>query len=212
MQPNRTAEIAALLDRRILILDGAMGTQIQERKLSETDFRGPASCGLGHHAHDLKGDNDLLSVTQPDVVRAIHDAYFAAGADIVETNTFSATSIAQADYGLAARAHEMNRAAAALARERADAWTARTPERPRFVAGALGRPTAPRRSRPTSTIPRRATSRSTSSRGPTATRPPACATAASTCCSSRPCSTRSTRRPRCSASRRCSRSAARSCR
>jgi 5-methyltetrahydrofolate--homocysteine methyltransferase len=138
MQPNRTAELAALLDRRILVLDGAMGTQIQARRLSEADFRGPAACGLAHHAHDLKGDNDLLSITQPDVVRAIHDAYFAAGADIVETNTFSATSIAQLDYGLAARAHEINREAAALARERADAWTAKTPDRPRFVAGALG--------------------------------------------------------------------------
>jgi len=138
MQPNRTAELAALLDRRILVLDGAMGTQIQARRLSEADFRGPEACGLAHHAHDLKGDNDLLSITQPDVVRAIHDAYFAAGADIVETNTFSATSIAQLDYGLAARAHEINREAAALARERADAWTAKTPGRPRFVAGALG--------------------------------------------------------------------------
>jgi len=138
MQPDRTAALAALLERRILVLDGAMGTQIQARRLSETDFRGPAACGLAHHAHDLKGDNDLLSITQPDVVRAIHDAYFDAGADIVETNTFSATSIAQLDYGLAARAHEMNRAAALLARERADAWTAKTPDRPRFVAGALG--------------------------------------------------------------------------
>ncbi len=116
MQPDRTAELSALLDRRILVLDGAMGTMIQQRRLSETDFRGPPACGLAGHAHDLKGDNDLLSITQPDVVRAIHDAYFDAGADIVETNTFSATSIAQADYGLAARAKELNRAAAAVAR------------------------------------------------------------------------------------------------
>jgi len=138
MQPDRSAELSALLDRRILVLDGAMGTMIQQRRLSETDFRGPPACGLAGHAHDLKGDNDLLSITQPDVVRAIHDAYFDAGADIVETNTFSATSIAQADYGLAARAKELNRAAAAVARESADRWTARTPDRPRFVAGALG--------------------------------------------------------------------------
>jgi 5-methyltetrahydrofolate--homocysteine methyltransferase len=81
MQPDRTIELSKLLDRRILVLDGAMGTQIQARRLSETDFRGPAACGLKHHAHDLKGDNDLLSITQPDVVRAIHDAYFDAGAD-----------------------------------------------------------------------------------------------------------------------------------
>ena len=138
MQPDRTAELAALLDRRILILDGAMGTMIQQHRLSEADFRGPPACGLAGHGHDLKGDNDLLSITRPDVVRAIHDAYFEAGADVVETNTFSATSIAQADYGLAARARELNRAAAALARESADRWTARTPDRPRFVAGALG--------------------------------------------------------------------------
>jgi 5-methyltetrahydrofolate--homocysteine methyltransferase len=138
MQPDRTAELSALLDRRILILDGAMGTQIQQHRLSEADFRGPAACGLAGHAHDVKGDNDLLALTQPDVVRAIHDAYFEAGADIVETNTFSATTIAQQDYGLASRAHEMNRAAARIARECADAWTARSPDRPRFVAGALG--------------------------------------------------------------------------
>ncbi|CAG0954412.1 Methionine synthase [Burkholderiales bacterium] len=138
MQPDRTAELVALLDRRILILDGAMGTMIQRNRLSEADFRGPDMCGLAGHAHDLKGDNDLLSLTQPDIVRAIHDAYFEAGADVVETNTFSATSIAQADYGLASRAKEINRAAATLAREAADHWTGRTPDRPRFVAGALG--------------------------------------------------------------------------
>ena len=138
MQPDRTPELAALLDRRILVLDGAMGTQIQQRKLSEDAFRGPAACGLSGHAHDLRGDNDLLALTQPTIVREIHDAYFEAGADIVETNTFSATSIAQADYGLAARARELNRGAAAIARSCADEWTKRTPSRPRFVAGALG--------------------------------------------------------------------------
>ena len=138
MQPDRTAELALLLDRRILILDGAMGTMIQEHRLTEDDFRGPPACGFAGHAHDVKGDADLLSLTQPDMIRAIHDAYFDAGADIVETNTFSATAIAQHDYGLATRARDMNRQAARLARERADAWTARTPDRPRFVAGALG--------------------------------------------------------------------------
>ena len=123
---------------RILILDGAWGTMIQERRLGEMDFRGPAACGLHNHHGDLKGNNDILVLTRPDVVRDIHDAYFAAGADITETNTFSATRIAQSDYGLEARAPEINRAAAAIARESADRWTARTPDRPRFVAGSLG--------------------------------------------------------------------------
>jgi 5-methyltetrahydrofolate--homocysteine methyltransferase len=134
MQPDRTPLLARLLRERILVMDGAMGTQIQACRLSESDFRG----GFHDHAHDLKGDNDLLVLTRPDVVRGIHDAYLAAGADIIETNTFSATSVAQADYGMHGKAYEMNRAAAAIARECADAWTARTPEKPRFVAGALG--------------------------------------------------------------------------
>ncbi len=138
MQPDRTAELTRLLRERILILDGAMGTMIQQAKLGEADFRGPAACGLADHSHELKGDNDLLVLTRPDVIRAIHDAYFEAGADIVETNTFSATTIAQADYGLESRVREMNVAAARLARECADRWTARTPGKPRFVAGALG--------------------------------------------------------------------------
>ncbi|HEY3180441.1 MAG TPA: homocysteine S-methyltransferase family protein [Casimicrobiaceae bacterium] len=138
MQPDRTAELAHLMRQRILILDGAWGTMIQVRKLGEADFRGPAACGLHDHAGDLKGNNDILVLTRPDVVRDIHDAYFAAGADITETNTFSSTRIAQADYGLQNRAAEMNRAAARIARECADRWTARTPDKPRFVAGALG--------------------------------------------------------------------------
>ena len=138
MQPDRTAELTRLLKRRILILDGAMGTMIQQLKLSEDDFRGAAACGLRDHSHDLKGDNDLLVLTRPDAVRGIHDAYFEAGADIAETNTFNATRIAQSDYGLADRVRDINRAAAAIARESADRWTARTPDRPRFVAGALG--------------------------------------------------------------------------
>jgi len=137
MQPDRTAELTRLLRERILVLDGAMGTMIQQLRLSERDFRG-TGCGLEGHSHDLKGDNDLLSLTQPQRVRAIHDAYFEAGADIAETNTFNATRIAQADYALSERVREMNRAAASIARASADAWTARTPQRPRFVAGALG--------------------------------------------------------------------------
>jgi 5-methyltetrahydrofolate--homocysteine methyltransferase len=97
-------------------MDGAMGTMIQQHHLTEADFRGVGSCGLHGHAHDLRGDNDLLVLTQPEVIRAIHDEYLEAGADIVETNTFSATSIAQADYGLESRAKEINFAAARIAR------------------------------------------------------------------------------------------------
>ena len=135
---DKTALLAKLLRERILILDGAMGTMIQGRRLSEPDFRGPVGCGLQNHAHDLKGDNDLLALTNPEVIRAIHDEFLAAGADIIETNTFNATRIAQADYKLESRVREINLAAARIARERADAWTAKTPQKPRFVAGALG--------------------------------------------------------------------------
>jgi len=138
MQPDRSDELTRLLRTRILILDGAWGTMIQERKLGEPDFRGPASCGLHDHAGDLKGNNDILVLTRPDVVRDIHDAYFAAGADITETNTFSSTRIAQADYGLQDRVAELNRAAARIGRESADRWTLKTPDKPRFVAGSLG--------------------------------------------------------------------------
>ena len=134
MQPDRTAELTQLLRARILILDGAMGTMIQACRLTERDFRGP----FHDHSHDLVGDNDILSLTRPDTVRSIHDAYFEAGADIVETNTFSATRIAQADYRMQDQAREINASAARIARASADRWTARTPERPRFVAGALG--------------------------------------------------------------------------
>nr|MCU0814367.1 homocysteine S-methyltransferase family protein [Burkholderiaceae bacterium] len=130
---TRGAALPALLAERIVIIDGAMGTMIQRHRLSEADFRGER---FADHARDLKGNNDLLVLTRPDVVRAIHDAYLAAGADIVETNTFGATSIAQADYALASIAREMNVAAARLARAAVDAVA--TPQWPRFVAGALG--------------------------------------------------------------------------
>jgi len=132
---DKSALLAKLLDERILILDGAMGTMIQRYQLSEADYRG--AC-LVDHPHDLKGDNDLLVLTKPEVIRAIHNAYLEAGADIIETNTFNATSIAQSDYRLEGRVRDINLAAASIARECADAWTARTPEKPRFVAGALG--------------------------------------------------------------------------
>ncbi len=128
----------ALLQRlaaeRILVLDGAMGTMIQAARLGEQDFRGEL---LRHHEKDLKGNNDLLCLTRPDVIGGIHDAYLAAGADITTTNTFNATSISQAEYGLQHLVREINLAAARLAREAADRWTARTPARPRFVAGSI---------------------------------------------------------------------------
>ena len=135
---DKTAQLTRLLRERILILDGAMGTMIQARRLAESDYRGAAACGLLNHPHDLKGDNDLLVLTHPDIVAAIHDEFLAAGADIIETNTFNATRIAQADYKLESRVRDINLAAARIARERADAWAARTPDKPRFVAGALG--------------------------------------------------------------------------
>jgi 5-methyltetrahydrofolate--homocysteine methyltransferase len=130
---TRGQALPALLERRIAIIDGAMGTMIQRHHLTEADFRGERLRG---HPKDLKGNNDLLSLTRPDVIRRIHDAYLAAGADIIETNTFGASAIAQEDYGLAPLAREMNVAAAAVARAAADA--ASTPDQPRFVAGALG--------------------------------------------------------------------------
>ncbi len=127
--------LAALLRQRILVLDGAMGTMIQRHGLEEDDFRGER---FREHPQSLKGNNDLLSLTQPGIIRDIHRAYFEAGADLVETNTFNATAISQADYGTEALAYELNLAAAQLAREAADEYTRRTPEKPRFVAGAIG--------------------------------------------------------------------------
>jgi 5-methyltetrahydrofolate--homocysteine methyltransferase len=130
---TRGAALPALLAARIAIIDGAMGTMIQRHRLSEGDFRGDR---FRDHTKDLKGNNDLLVLTRPDVVQAIHAAYLAAGADIIETNTFGATSIAQQDYGLAQLAREMNVAAARIAREAVDARA--DIARPCFVAGALG--------------------------------------------------------------------------
>ncbi len=129
------ARLEALLDERILILDGAMGTMIQRHGLDEAAFRGERFAG---HGQDLKGNNDLLVLTRPDVIGGIHHAYFEAGSDIVETNTFSSTAIAQSDYGLEGLARELNVEAARLAKAAADDWTRRTPDRPRFVAGAIG--------------------------------------------------------------------------
>ncbi|MDQ1212713.1 5-methyltetrahydrofolate--homocysteine methyltransferase [Pantoea anthophila] len=123
------------LAQRIMVLDGAMGTMIQRYRLAEADFRGSR---FAEWSCDLKGNNDLLVLSQPAVIREIHDAYLAAGADILETNTFNATSIAMADYRMESLSAEINREAARLARSCADAWTAKTPDRPRFVAGVLG--------------------------------------------------------------------------
>ena len=136
---STAAEVRATLDaalaERILVLDGAMATMVQPLGLEEADFRGPR---FADHGHELKGNNDVLVLTQPEAIVRIHDAYLAAGADIVETDTFTSTAVAQADYGLESAAYEMNVAAARLAREAADRWSARTPERPRYVAGAIG--------------------------------------------------------------------------
>lgn len=123
------------LEKRILIIDGAMGTMIQRHTLSEEDFRGNR---FNDWPVDLKGNNDLLSITQPQIIQGIHEQYLDAGADIIETNTFSSTSIAQADYHLQTLAHELNVASAQCARKAADKYTALNPDKPRFVAGAIG--------------------------------------------------------------------------
>ncbi|WP_272674708.1 MULTISPECIES: methionine synthase [unclassified Providencia] len=123
------------LKKRILVLDGAMGTMIQQHKLSEAQFRGER---FADWPSDLKGNNDLLVLTQPDIIRDIHSQYFEAGADIVETNTFNSTSIAMADYKMESLSAEINEVAARLARECADEWTRETPDQPRYVAGVLG--------------------------------------------------------------------------
>lgn len=125
-----------LLNQRILVLDGAMGTMIQRHKLEESDFRNE---GLKDHPYPLKGNNDLLSFTRPDIIKDIHAQYFAAGADIVETNTFSGTTIAQADYHLGQEWVDMiNLESAKIAKEVANEFTKREPHKPRFVAGAMG--------------------------------------------------------------------------
>ena len=131
---NAEALIRAAAAKRVLVLDGAMGTMIQKLNLSVADFRGPR---FRDWPRDLKGNNDLLVITQPEAIEAIHREYLEAGADIVETNTFSSTSIAQADYGLEAIAYELNHEGARLARRAADTVAAAT-GRPRFVAGAIG--------------------------------------------------------------------------
>ena len=132
---SRLARLDELLLERIVVLDGAMGTLIQSYTLEEGDFRGER---FADHPTDVRGDNELLNLTRPDIVLAIHGAYLDAGADIIETNTFTANALAQSDYGLTAVVREMNVEAARLARQAADAAEAADPSRPRFVMGALG--------------------------------------------------------------------------
>lgn len=140
---TRAQQLPAILAERIAILDGAMGTMIQRFKLSEAQYRGQGYDGPGSTGErftdserDVKGNNELLSLTRPDVIRDIHEAYLAAGADLIETNTFGATTVAQEDYKMAHLAREMNLASARLARAACDKFS--TPDKPRFVAGALG--------------------------------------------------------------------------
>jgi 5-methyltetrahydrofolate--homocysteine methyltransferase len=146
IHPDRVALLEKALSERILILDGGMGTMLQGHQLDEGGYRGDRFAG-GHdsvHEHDhpgecdLKGNNDLLTLTQPAIIRGVHEAYLEAGADLVETNTFNATRISQADYHLEHLVPELNTEGARLAREACDAMTAKTPDRPRFVIGVLG--------------------------------------------------------------------------
>ncbi|MBL8338346.1 MAG: homocysteine S-methyltransferase family protein [Rhodoferax sp.] len=130
---TRAQALPGILQRRIAILDGAMGTMVQRLRLGEAQYRGER---FRDFHKDVKGNNELLSLTRPDVIRDIHAGYLAAGADLIETNTFGATTIAQADYDMADLADEMNRTSARLARAACDAFS--TPDHPRFVAGALG--------------------------------------------------------------------------
>ncbi|MDQ2800296.1 MAG: homocysteine S-methyltransferase family protein, partial [Armatimonadota bacterium] len=128
-------DIRELLKERILIIDGSMGVLLQSRKLTEADYRGEQ---FKDHPKDVRNNPDLLNLTQPEVVEAVHQAYLDAGADIIETNTFTAASISQADYGLEAAAYDMNLEGARIARRAVDKAIQRDPSRPRFVAGALG--------------------------------------------------------------------------
>jgi 5-methyltetrahydrofolate--homocysteine methyltransferase len=127
--------IREILKKRVLVLDGAMGTMIQRYKLDEDDFR---KGWFEDHPNSLKGNNDLLSLTRPDIIKAIHAEYLEAGADIIETNTFSGTTIAQADYDLESAAYDINFHGAKIAKEVCEEFTAKNPDKPRFVAGSIG--------------------------------------------------------------------------
>ena len=132
---ERIAALKAAAKQRVLILDGSWGVMIQQRGLDEADYRGEV---FKEASGQLKGDNDLLCLTRPDIIADLHDQYYAAGADISETNTFSATSIGQGEYGLQAAVRDINLRGAQIAREVADRWTAKEPQKPRFVAGSIG--------------------------------------------------------------------------
>ena len=132
---NRTELLLQAFQKKIMILDGAMGTMIQRHKLTEEDFRTES---LRNHPKSLKGNNDLLSLSRPDIIADIHAAYLEVGADIIETNTFSSTSIAQEDYSLGELAYELNVASAEIAKKVALGFSERNPDKPRFVAGAIG--------------------------------------------------------------------------
>jgi 5-methyltetrahydrofolate--homocysteine methyltransferase len=138
-QPDRTNELRRILEQRIIVIDGAMGTMIQRYGLDEAAYRGEQ---FANHPRDLKGAADVLNLTRPEVIEEVHRAYLEAGADIIETNTFNAQAISFEDYALEPWVYDINRAAAQIARRAADAFS--TSERPRFVAGSMG---------PTSAIP-----------------------------------------------------------
>ena len=132
---TRLDQLKKALKERIIVLDGAMGTMIQNQKLDEAAFRGDR---FKDYDREVQGNNDLLNLTQPALLRNIHAEYLDAGADIIETNTFNSTRLSQADYGMEELARELNVASARLAREIADEYTAKNPDKPRFVAGAVG--------------------------------------------------------------------------
>ncbi|MEY4256639.1 MAG: hypothetical protein RLZZ141_1866 [Pseudomonadota bacterium] len=132
---DRIAALKAAAAERVLVLDGSWGVMIQKYKLSEEDYRGTQ---FADHAMPQKGNNDLLILTRPDIITDLHDAYYGAGADISETNTFSSTSIGMADYGMESQVRALNLEAARLGRESADRWTAKEPHKPRFLAGSIG--------------------------------------------------------------------------
>ncbi len=178
MTENRNNLLNGLLRERILVLDGAMGTMIQGHGLEAGHYHGER---FHDHGSDQKGNNDLLTLTQPQIIRGIHASYLDAGADIVETNTFNSNAVSMIDYGMTELVYELNVAGARLARSATDEFSARTPGKPRFVAACSARPAAPRRSRRTSTTRASATSRSTNSWPATWNACAAWWTAASTC-------------------------------